>query len=142
MRDVAPDVLLFGNIGLSQLTKDAVPDIVAALDRVGANALAVHTNPLQEAVQHNGDTDFAGSVDRLHDVSKMLGYPVLLKEVGHGIGATAVAELLRLTGESPVAAIDVAGAGARRGRGWSNSFATARCATQTWPTGEYRPRRR
>ena len=116
VRDVAPDVLLFGNIGLSQLTKDAVPDIVQALDRVGANALAVHTNPLQEAVQHNGDTDFAGSLDRLHDLTDMLGYPVLLKEVGHGIGATAVAQLLRLTGESPVAAIDVAGAG---GTSWS-----------------------
>jgi isopentenyl-diphosphate delta-isomerase len=116
VRDVAPDVLLFGNIGLAQLTKDAVPDIVEALDRVGANALAVHTNPLQEAVQHNGDTNFAGSLDRLHDLTGMLGYPVLLKEVGHGIGATAVAELLRLTGEPPVAAIDVAGAG---GTSWS-----------------------
>lgn len=116
VRDVAPDVLLFGNIGLSQLTKDAVPDIVRALDRVGANALAVHTNPLQEAVQRNGDTQFAGSLDRLHDLAGGLGYPVLLKEVGHGIGAAAVAELLRLTGEPPVAAIDVAGAG---GTSWS-----------------------
>ena len=116
VRDVAPDVLLFGNIGLAQLTADTVPDIVDALDRVGANALAVHTNPLQEAVQHNGDTCFAGSLDRLHDLTGMLGYPVLLKEVGHGIGATAVAELLRLTGEPPVAAIDVAGAG---GTSWS-----------------------
>jgi isopentenyl-diphosphate Delta-isomerase len=116
VRDVAPDVLLFGNIGLSQLTKDAVPDIVQALDRVGANALAVHTNPLQEAMQHNGDTDFAGSLDRLHDLTDMLGYPVLLKEVGHGIGATAVAELLRSSGAPPVAAIDVAGAG---GTSWS-----------------------
>lgn len=116
VRDVAPDVLLFGNIGLSQFTKDAVLDIVAALDRVGANALAVHTNPLQEAIQHDGDTDFAGSLDRLHDVTAMLDYPVLLKEVGHGIGAAAVAELLRLTGEPPVAAIDVAGAG---GTSWS-----------------------
>ncbi|MDT5224933.1 MAG: isopentenyl-diphosphate Delta-isomerase [Mycobacterium sp.] len=116
VRDVAPDVLLFGNIGLCQFTKDAVPDIVGALDRVGANALAVHTNPLQEAIQHNGDTDFAGSLDRLHDVAAMLDYPVLLKEVGHGIGAAAVAELLRLTDEPPVAAIDVAGAG---GTSWS-----------------------
>jgi isopentenyl-diphosphate Delta-isomerase len=116
VRDVAPDVLLFGNIGLSQLTKDAVPDIIAALDRVGANALAVHTNPLQEAVQYHGDTDFTGSLDRLHELTDLLGYPVLLKEVGHGIGATAVADLLRLTGEAPVAAIDVAGAG---GTSWS-----------------------
>lgn len=116
VRDVAPDVLLFGNIGLAQFTKDALPDIARALDRVGANALAVHTNPLQEAIQRDGDTDFAGSLDRLHDVTAMLDYPVLLKEVGHGIGAAAVAELLRLTGEPPVAAIDVAGAG---GTSWS-----------------------
>jgi isopentenyl-diphosphate Delta-isomerase len=116
VRDVAPDVLLFGNIGLSQFTKDALPDITQALDRVGADALAVHTNPLQEAIQHDGDTDFAGSLDRLHELTGMVGYPVLLKEVGHGIGARAVDELLRLTGESPVAAIDVAGAG---GTSWS-----------------------
>ncbi|BBX39418.1 type 2 isopentenyl-diphosphate Delta-isomerase [Mycobacterium simiae] len=116
VRDVAPDVLLLGNIGLSQFTKDALSDIAAALDRVGANALAVHTNPLQEAIQRDGDTDFAGSLDRLHDLTGLLGYPVLLKEVGHGIGAGAVGELLRLTGEPPVAAIDVAGAG---GTSWS-----------------------
>jgi isopentenyl-diphosphate delta-isomerase len=116
VRDVAPDVLLIGNIGLAQLTTEAVPEITSALDRVGANALAVHTNPLQEAMQDHGDTDCAGSIDRLHEVVPMLGCPVLLKEVGHGIGATAVAELLRMTGESPVAAIDVAGAG---GTSWS-----------------------
>ncbi|BAX91687.1 type 2 isopentenyl-diphosphate Delta-isomerase [Mycobacterium shigaense] len=116
VRDVAPDVLLFGNIGLSQLTKDAVPDIVAALDRVGANALAVHVNPLQEAAQLDGDTNCTGSLDRLHNLTALVGYPVLLKEVGHGIGAAAVAELLRSTGAPPVAAIDVAGAG---GTSWS-----------------------
>ncbi len=116
VRDVAPDVLLFGNIGLAQLTKDAVPDIVAALDRVGADALAVHANPLQEAIQRGGDTNFAGSLERLHDLSDLLGYPVLLKEVGHGIGGAAVADLLRPSGVPPVAAIDVAGAG---GTSWS-----------------------
>ncbi|ORV18149.1 type 2 isopentenyl-diphosphate Delta-isomerase [Mycobacterium celatum] len=116
VRDVAPDVLLFGNIGLSQLTKDAAPDIAKALDRVGANALAVHTNPLQEAMQHHGDTDFSGSLNRLCDVAAELDYPLLLKEVGHGIGASAVAELTRLFTEPPIAAIDVAGAG---GTSWS-----------------------
>lgn len=116
VRDVAPDVLLIGNIGLAQLTKEAVPEIVSALDRVGANALAVHTNPLQEAMQADGDTDCVGSLDRLHEVVPMVDRPVLLKEVGHGIGATAVLELLRATGEPPVAAIDVAGAG---GTSWS-----------------------
>jgi len=116
VRDVAPDVLLFGNIGLAQLSKAAALGIAKALDRVGADALAVHTNPLQEAIQHDGDTDFSGSLARLRDVAGELRYPILLKEVGHGIGASAVAELMRLPGELPVAAIDVAGAG---GTSWS-----------------------
>jgi isopentenyl-diphosphate Delta-isomerase len=116
VRDVAADVLLIGNIGLSQLSKATVPDLVRALDRVGADALAVHTNPLQEAIQSNGDTDFSGSITRLRDIAGSLGYPILLKEVGHGFGAAAVAELLRMPGELPVAAIDVAGAG---GTSWS-----------------------
>jgi len=116
VRDVAPDVLLFGNIGLSQLTTAAVSDISNALKRVEADVLAVHTNPLQEAVQRNGDNDFSGSMDRLRDVAGALEYPVLLKEVGHGIGASAVAELMGPSGEPPVAAIDVAGAG---GTSWS-----------------------
>lgn len=116
VRDVAPDALLFGNIGLSQLAKPAVQDLAKALDRVGADALAVHTNPLQEAMQHNGDTDFSGSIDRLREAADVLGYPVLLKEVGHGIGGAAVEELLGAEGKLPVAGIDVAGAG---GTSWS-----------------------
>lgn len=116
VREVAPDVLLFGNIGLSQLTAAAVPDISNALNRVGADVLAVHTNPLQEAVQCNGDNDFSGSVGRLREVASALQYPMLLKEVGHGIGASAVAELIGPSDELPVAAIDVAGAG---GTSWA-----------------------
>ena len=112
VRDVAPDVLLIGNIGLAQLDGLMVPDLVKALDRVGANALAVHTNPLQEAIQHGGDTDFSGSISRLRDIAGSIGYPVILKEVGHGIGAAAAAELV----DCPIAAVDVAGAG---GTSWA-----------------------
>jgi isopentenyl-diphosphate delta-isomerase len=112
VRDVAPDVLLIGNIGLAQLDGLVVPDLVKALDRVGANALAVHTNPLQEAIQHGGDTDFSGSISRLRDIAGSIGYPVMLKEVGHGIGAAAAAELV----DCPIAAVDVAGAG---GTSWA-----------------------
>jgi len=115
IRDIAPDVLLIGNIGLSQICREAMPDLVKALDRVGADALAVHTNPLQEALQSGGDTDFSGSIGRLHDVAGLLDYPVLLKEVGHGLGAAAVSALLRMPG-LPLAAIDVAGAG---GTSWA-----------------------
>jgi isopentenyl-diphosphate Delta-isomerase len=112
VRDLAPDVLLIGNIGLTQLTEQVVPDLSKALDRVGANVLAVHTNPLQEAMQHRGDTDFSGSIARLRDIVGSIGYPVMLKEVGHGIGAAAAAELVDLD----IAAVDVAGAG---GTSWA-----------------------
>jgi isopentenyl-diphosphate Delta-isomerase len=112
VRDAAPDVLLIGNIGLAQLNEMMVPDLVKALDTIGANALAVHTNPLQEAMQHKGDTDFSGSIARLRDVAGSIGYPVILKEVGHGIGAAAAAELV----DCPIAAVDVAGAG---GTSWA-----------------------
>jgi isopentenyl-diphosphate delta-isomerase len=112
IRDIAPDVLLIGNIGLIQFTAQAVPALVDALDQVDANALAVHTNPLQEAMQHKGDTDFSGSIARLRDIAGTIGYPVMLKEVGHGIGAAAAAELV----DCPIAAVDVAGAG---GTSWA-----------------------
>ena len=112
VRDAAPDVLLIGNIGLAQLNEMMAPELVKALDAIGANALAVHTNPLQEAMQHKGDTNFSGSIARLRDIAGSIDYPVILKEVGHGIGAAAAAELV----DCPIAAVDVAGAG---GTSWA-----------------------
>ena len=63
-------------------------------------------------MQHEGDTDFSGSIPRLRDIAGSIGYPVMLKEVGHGIGAAAAAELV----DCPIAAVDVAGAG---GTSWA-----------------------
>jgi isopentenyl-diphosphate delta-isomerase len=112
VRELAPDVLLIGNIGLAQLSDALVPKLTAALDRIGADALAVHTNPLQEAMQDNGDTDFSGSLERLRHLADDLPYPVLVKEVGHGIGAAAAERLRGMA----IAAGDVAGAG---GTSWA-----------------------
>ena len=112
VRDLAPDILLIGNIGLAQLSATPVSQIASALDRVGANALAVHTNPLQEAMQDGGDTDFTGSLEALRRLVTELECPVLVKEVGHGIGAHAAAALRGI----PIAAVDVAGAG---GTSWA-----------------------
>jgi isopentenyl-diphosphate delta-isomerase len=112
VRELAPDVLLIGNIGLAQLSDAPIPKLAAALERVGADALAVHTNPLQEAMQDNGDTDFSGSLERLRRLAEELPCPILVKEVGHGIGAQAAEKLRGL----PIAAVDVAGAG---GTSWA-----------------------
>ncbi len=137
VRDLAPDVLLIGNIGLAQMSDDLAPRLAAALDRVGANAVAVHTNPLQEAMQDNGDTDFGGTLERLGRLAGELDYPVLVKEVGHGIGVAAARRLRGL----PIAAVDVAGAGGTSWAGSSRWSATARCAIRRSPTGACRPRR-
>ena len=108
VRDQAPDVLLVGNLGVAQLNKGyGAGDIVRAVESVGADALALHANPLQEALQAGGDTDFGGLVGRLTETVPQVPYPVLLKEVGHGLSA-AVARAVRGVG---LAALDVAGAG-------------------------------
>lgn len=112
VRDLAPDVLLIGNIGLAQVSEDIAPKLSAALARVGADALAVHVNPLQEAMQVGGDTNFSNSLQRLARLIAELDYPVMVKEVGHGIGAAAARRLRDL----PIAAVDVAGAG---GTSWA-----------------------
>lgn len=113
VRQYAPDVLLIGNLGLAQLNRGYTSvHARRVVDMVGADALAFHTNPLQEAVQAGGDGDFAGLVGRLAQLTAEVPFPVMLKEVGHGLGAAAAE---RLTGV-PLAAVDVAGAG---GTSWA-----------------------
>ena len=126
VRDLAPDILLIGNIGLAQVSETLGPRLTAALDRVGANAVAVHMNPLQEAMQEAGDTDFTGSSDRLARLAAELDFPVLVKEVGHGIGAAAARRLRGM----PIAAVDVAGAG---GTSWARVEQVVRFGEVRYP---------
>ncbi|MEJ2665745.1 MAG: type 2 isopentenyl-diphosphate Delta-isomerase [Deinococcales bacterium] len=113
VRRHAPDILLLGNLGVAQLNRGyGAERLREAVELVGADALALHTNPLQEALQLGGDVDFTGLVARLHEVVPSVGYPVVLKEVGHGLsGAVAAA-----VSDVGLAAIDVAGAG---GTSWA-----------------------
>ncbi|MDP6968980.1 MAG: type 2 isopentenyl-diphosphate Delta-isomerase [Gammaproteobacteria bacterium] len=86
VRDVAPDILLLGNLGAIQLnngvTSEQVQDMLL---RVQADALFLHLNPLQEAVQPEGDTNFAGLAARIGQLQAALPVPVVLKEVGAGL---------------------------------------------------------
>ena len=112
VRDIAPDIFLAGNIGASQLKDYSVEQLRAGIDSVGADALAIHLNAAQEAVQPDGTPDFRGALKRIDTVSMRLGKPVYVKEVGHGIGWIAARELAK-TG---IKAIDVQGAG---GTSWT-----------------------
>jgi isopentenyl-diphosphate delta-isomerase len=113
VRRVAPDILLFANLGAVQLNYGYGPDECRrAVDMIEADALILHLNPLQEAVQHGGDVDWKGLAKKIEEVCKKIEVPVIAKEVGWGISG-ATAKLLENCG---VAAIDVAGAG---GTSWS-----------------------
>ncbi len=113
IRRYAPDVLLFANLGAVQLNYQyTVEHCKVAVDMIEADALILHLNPLQEALQPEGDTAFAGLLSKIEQVCKALPVPVIVKEVGWGISERTA----RLLVDAGVAAIDVAGAG---GTSWS-----------------------
>ncbi|MFH1234629.1 MAG: alpha-hydroxy-acid oxidizing protein, partial [Candidatus Diapherotrites archaeon] len=107
VRDVAPDIFLAGNIGAAQLKEYSVERIEKALSDVGADALAIHLNAAQEAMQPDGTPDFRGAFEKIAEISKRLKKPVYVKEVGHGIGWTVARKLAKTN----IKAIDVQGAG-------------------------------
>lgn len=113
VRTIAPDILLFANLGAVQLNyRYSVDECRQAIDLLEADALILHLNPLQECVQTQGDTNFRGLLTKIAILCEKLPVPVIAKEVGNGISA-AMAEKLIAAG---VAAIDVAGAG---GTSWA-----------------------
>jgi len=113
VRRVAPDILLFANLGATQLNSGyALDHCRRAVDMLQADALILHLNPLQEAVQAGGDVNFAGLAKKIEGICKKLEAPVIAKEVGWGISERTA----RLLPDCGVAAIDVAGAG---GTSWS-----------------------
>ncbi|MGC1215871.1 MAG: type 2 isopentenyl-diphosphate Delta-isomerase [Phormidesmis sp.] len=113
MRQYAPDALLFANLGAVQLNYDyGVSQCRQAVDALEADALILHLNPLQEAVQTEGDVNFKGLFAKIEQLVQVLGVPIVAKEVGNGISARMAQRLL----DVGVAAIDVAGAG---GTSWA-----------------------
>jgi len=113
VRDVAPDILLFGNLGAVQLNYGyTVEHCRRAVSMIGADALILHLNVLQEAVQPEGNRNFKGLEQKIAAVCRDLEVPVIAKEVGNGISADAARRLER----AGVRAIDVAGRG---GTSWS-----------------------
>jgi isopentenyl-diphosphate delta-isomerase len=113
VRDVAPGVVLFANIGAVQLNYGVgIEEVRRAVKAIGANGLYLHFNPLQESLQPGGDTNFRGLLPKIEALVRALDVPVVAKSVGSGIAPSTAARLL----DAGVAAIDVAGAG---GTSWA-----------------------
>ena len=113
VRRVAPDILLFANLGAIQLNYSySIDECRRAVEMIRADALILHLNSIQEAVQAGGNTNWKGLIGQIEKVCRALDVPVIGKEVGFGISEDTARQLAN----AGVAAIDVAGAG---GTSWA-----------------------
>jgi isopentenyl-diphosphate delta-isomerase len=113
VRSAAPNALVIGNIGCPQLNLGwGIKEARKAVEMVDADALAIHMNPLQEAVQVGGDTNFKGIVKKVKALTTDLGVPVVMKETGAGI---SFEDARRLEGAG-AAGFEISGLG---GTSWS-----------------------
>jgi isopentenyl-diphosphate Delta-isomerase len=113
VRKFAPDALLFANLGAIQLNYTyGLDECKRAVDMLEADALVLHLNPLQEALQDEGNTNFAGLLKKIEAICRSITVPVIVKEVGWGFSEHDIIKL----GQTGITAIDVAGAG---GTSWS-----------------------
>jgi isopentenyl-diphosphate delta-isomerase len=113
IRKYAPDIPLYANLGAVQLNYGfGLDECKKAIDRIQGDALILHLNPLQEALQPEGQTNFAGLLNKIEAVCLNIGVPVIVKEVGWGISSEVAIKLIN----AGVSCIDVAGAG---GTSWA-----------------------
>lgn len=113
VREVAPEIPIFGNIGAAEVArlKDA-SSVQKLVDLIKADGFAVHLNPLQELLQPEGTPEFRGVLRGIELLCRSLGVPIIVKEIGAGISASVAKRLLNVG----VSIIDVAGAG---GTSWA-----------------------
>jgi isopentenyl-diphosphate delta-isomerase len=107
VREVAPDVLLFGNLGIAQAREMSAREVTRLAEEIGADAMCVHLNAAMEIIQENGDHDFRGSLDAIRRLVNESPLPIVVKETGCGFARESGMKLA----EAGVRWIDVSGAG-------------------------------
>ncbi|MGB9134340.1 MAG: type 2 isopentenyl-diphosphate Delta-isomerase [Candidatus Bathyarchaeia archaeon] len=113
VRKKAPTAFLIANIGAPQLVRGyGLKEAETAVEMIGADALAIHLNPLQEAIQPEGEASYAGVLGKIERIAEKLQVPVVIKETGAGISA----EVAKKLEQAGVKGIDVSGVG---GTSWA-----------------------
>lgn len=113
IRKLAPEIVILANMGAIQLNYGkTIEDYQRVVDMIKADALYLHLNALQEAIQPNGDTNFSGILKKVEQLIKQIQIPIFIKEVGHGLDAKTIENLVNIG----VSGIDVAGA---NGTSWA-----------------------
>ncbi|MGE5575534.1 MAG: type 2 isopentenyl-diphosphate Delta-isomerase, partial [Ignavibacteria bacterium] len=107
-RDKAPNAFLIANVGGVQLVHGyGVKEVKRIVEMIDADAVAVHLNALQEAMQPEGQTNFQGVLAKIGEIAAAIDVPVIVKETGAGISS----EDAKALEEAGVKAIDVGGVG-------------------------------
>ncbi|MFA5572445.1 MAG: type 2 isopentenyl-diphosphate Delta-isomerase [Candidatus Bathyarchaeia archaeon] len=107
-REKAPHAYLIANVGGIQLVHGyGVKEVKRIVEMIDADAVAIHLNALQEAVQPEGQTNFKGVIAKIAEITGAIDQPVIVKETGAGISA----EDAKTLENAGVKAIDVGGAG-------------------------------
>lgn len=112
VRDKAPDAFICGNVGAAQLGEFGIEGIERAVEMIGADAMAIHLNFLQEAIQPEGNVDASGCLPAIKKVCRELSVPVIVKETGAGIAHPQAVAIC----EAGASALDVGGLG---GTSWA-----------------------
>ncbi|MBC7174405.1 MAG: type 2 isopentenyl-diphosphate Delta-isomerase, partial [Polyangiaceae bacterium] len=107
VRDVAPTLLLLGNIGVVQAASMSTDEVESLVAKVGADGLCLHMSPAMELVQPGGDRDFRGGLDTFARLVGELSVPIVAKETGSGISSETAARLASVG----VTHVDVSAAG-------------------------------
>jgi len=136
VRDVAPDVVLLGNVGAVQALAMGPARVIELAKRIGADALAIHLNPGQELIQARGDRDFRGVREGIARIVEASPMPIVVKETGCGLSSNAARSLIG----AGVHTVDVSGAG---GTSWvaveavraAAGSAEASLGTELWDWG-------
>ncbi len=112
VKSVAPEIFVAGNIGVAQLRSYSTQEVNSVIESLNLDALAIHLNAAQEAMQPEGDVNFSNLIEKIDEFSKEVCVPVYAKEVGHGISFEVASKLE----QTNIQAIDVQGAG---GTSWT-----------------------
>ena len=128
VREVAPQTLVLGNIGVIQAKEAATSDLARLVETSEADALCVHLNPAMEVIQAGGDRDFRGALATISRLVEELDVPVVVKETGCGLSRDVGRRLV----EVGVEWVDCSGAG---GTSWVG-VETLRARAATRELGE------
>jgi isopentenyl-diphosphate delta-isomerase len=107
LRDEFPNLMLYGNLGVSQLIHATTKQVQALVESMNASGLMIHLNALQEVMQPEGTPQFKGALSALRRLSAELSVPVLLKETGCGFSE----KTLKRVADTGIAGVDISGLG-------------------------------